>query len=285
MLLRILTAAVLLPVVVVLVWWGPAGLLAAVAAFVAILALTEFFHLGERLGLRAFRLWTAVCAAFLFYAQYSLGGVRSHSLGAGLTIVGSSASRAIPVDAVLLIFLWGAAGCALASRRALREILPAISVSSAGLLFIALPFSYLVRINEIQVVGRQLVLFTLCFIWAGDILAYFVGRFFGRVAMAPAISPKKTWEGAVANCFASLLVAIAFAHWMQWDMARMLVIAGVGNIAGQMGDLVESAYKRGASVKDSSSLLPGHGGMLDRIDSLILASPAVWLLLGLWSLR
>ena len=95
--------------------------------------------------------------------------------------------------------------------------------------------------------------------------------------MAPALSPKKTWEGAFANVLGSLLVAIFFAKWMQVDAATLLIIAALANIAGQMGDLIESAYKRGAVVKDSSSLLPGHGGMLDRIDSLILASPVVWI--------
>jgi phosphatidate cytidylyltransferase len=94
--------------------------------------------------------------------------------------------------------------------------------------------------------------------------------------MAPALSPKKTWEGAIANLIAALLVAVFFARWMQVETASLLVVAGLANIAGQMGDLIESAYKRGAVVKDSSSLLPGHGGMLDRVDSLILAAPVVW---------
>jgi phosphatidate cytidylyltransferase len=94
--------------------------------------------------------------------------------------------------------------------------------------------------------------------------------------MAPALSPKKTWEGAFANVVGSLLVAIFFAHWMHVDAVSLLAIAGLANVAGQMGDLTKSAYKRGAGVKDSGSLLPGHGGVLDRIDSLILASPVVW---------
>ena len=120
------------------------------------------------------------------------------------------------------------------------------------------------------------MLFTLCLIWAGDMLAYFVGRSLGHLPMAPALSPKKTWEGAIANVIASLLVAVLFARWMQADTMNLLVIAGLANVAGQMGDLIKSAYKRGAVVKDSGTLLPGHGGMLDRIDSLILAAPVVW---------
>jgi len=276
MLLRILTALVLIPIVVALVWWGPAWLLAAVAALIAILALLEFFDLGERIAMRPFRKWTVVCAAGLFYSQYSLGLVETHSLAEGYSIVRSAAGGVLSIEAVLLVFVFGAVVTGLTTRWALHEVLPAMAISSAGLLFVALPFSYLVRINEINLVGRKLVLFTLCLVWAGDILAYFVGKGLGRVPMAPALSPKKTWEGALGNLLASLLVGVFFAKWLQVDAIQMLVIAGLANVAGQMGDLIESAWKRGAVVKDSSNLLPGHGGLLDRIDSLILASPIVW---------
>jgi phosphatidate cytidylyltransferase len=276
MLLRIFTALVLIPIVVALVWWGPAWLLAAIAALIAIVALLEFFDLGERIAMRPFRKWTIVCAAGLFYAQYSLGLVETRSFAQGYSIVRSAAGGVLSIEAVLLVFVFGAVVIGLATRWALHEVLPAIAISSAGLLFVILPFSYLVRINEITLVGRKLVLFTLCLIWAGDILAYFVGKGLGRVPMAPALSPNKTWEGALGNVLASLLVGVFFAKWLQIEAAQMLVIAGLANIAGQMGDLIESAWKRGAVVKDSSNLLPGHGGVLDRIDSLILASPIVW---------
>ena len=181
---------------------------------------------------------------------------------------------------MLLIFVFGlviAVACHAPSASSMCAF-SAVSISSAGLLLIALPFSYLVRVNEIVPGGRDLVLFTLFLIWAGDTLAYFTGRTFGRIPFAPILSPKKTWEGAIANFGASLLVAVAFAHWMQLDVVVALtVVAGFANVAGQMGDLIKSAYKRAAAVKDSGTLLPGHGGMLDRIDSLILAGPVVWL--------
>jgi phosphatidate cytidylyltransferase len=276
MLLRILTALVLIPIVVALVWWGPAWILAGVAALIAIVALLEFFDLGERIAMRPFRKWTVACTAGLFYSQYSLGLVETHSLAEGYSIVRSAAGGVLSIEAVLLVFVFGAVVTGLTTRWALHEVLPAMAISSAGLLFVALPFSYLVRINEINLVGRKLVLFTLCLVWAGDILAYFVGKGLGRVPMAPALSPKKTWEGALGNVLASLLVGVFFAKWLQVDAIQMLVIAGLANVAGQMGDLIESAWKRGAVVKDSSNLLPGHGGVLDRIDSLILASPIVW---------
>ncbi len=291
MLLRIATAAVLIPVVVALVWWGPPEALAAVAAGIALAAMWEFFSLGERVGMPGFRKWAMACAAGIFYSQYVAGMIESHtihSLDVTITKLGyHSTPPDVTVDLVLIVFLFGAVVIGLSTRRPLQDVLPAISISSAALLFVALPFSYLVRVNEISGesaagghAGRQLVLFTLILIWAGDMLAYFVGKSLGRVSMAPALSPKKTWEGAVANFAASLLVAVFFARWMQVETVTMLIIAGAANIAGQAGDLIESAYKRGAVVKDSGTLLPGHGGVLDRVDSLILAAPVVWIL---WS--
>jgi len=237
------------------------------------------------MGLRAFDKWTIVCAAALFYAQYSTGQIETHSLAGGVSIIREAAGGTISVELVFLIFVFGMAAIALGTRRALHDILPGMAISAAGLVFVALPFSYLVRISEIERTGRQLVLLTLCLIWAGDTLAYFVGKGLGRLPMAPALSPKKTWEGALANLVGSLLVAVFFAKWMQSDAFPLLILAGLANVAGQVGDLTQSAYKRGAAVKDSGALLPGHGGVLDRIDSLILAAPVVWIVQQWLALR
>jgi len=276
MLLRILTAVVLIPLVVALVWWAPAAVTAAAAALVAILALVEFFELAERVGLRAFRKWTMFSAALLFYAQYSLGLVETHTLSGGVSIVRDAAGGVVSIEAVLLVFAFGCVSIGMARRQPVADVLPSMAASAAGFVFVAFPFSYLLRLNEIERVGRELILFTMCLIWAGDVLAYFVGRSLGRIPMAPALSPKKTWEGALGNMIASLLVGVLFARWMQMDALTLIMIAALGNIAGQMGDLIESAFKRGAAVKDSGTLVPGHGGVLDRIDSLILAAPVVW---------
>src|SRR3984885_603761 len=279
MLRRILTAAVLIPLVVALIWWAPPLAVAAAGAIVVLLAMHEFFALGDRMGLRAYRRWTMLCTVGLIYAQWMKGLEIHHAVGSDGDLIAHAAGAFSSVEFVAIIFVFGAAMIGIFTRQAVADILPALAMSSAAVAFIAFPFSYLLRILENPETGRQFVLFTLVLVWAGDMLAYFIGRAFGHARMAPALSPKKTWEGAAANLAASLAVASFFARWVGMDGITLFVIAGLANIAGQLGDLIESAYKRGAGTKDSSSLLPGHGGVLDRIDSLILAAPVVW-----WSL-
>src|SRR5579864_2514171 len=126
MLRRILTAVVLIPIVVALVWWGPPLLLAGVAAIVAIVALHEFFTLGERVSMHGFRNLTMLCAAGLFYAQYAAGMVETHSLGGGDLLIRDAARGAVSLELVFLIFLFGAVSIGLATRRPLHDVLPAI---------------------------------------------------------------------------------------------------------------------------------------------------------------
>jgi phosphatidate cytidylyltransferase len=124
-------------------------------------------------------------------------------------------------------------------------------------------------------------------VWTGDIAALYVGRNFGRHKLAPQISPNKSWEGSAASVVGSLLIAallVSLARWLgsgtplhfPGPLVRWLGLAVLLNVFAQVGDLVESAIKRGAGVKDSGAMLPGHGGILDRIDALLLAAPALW---------
>jgi phosphatidate cytidylyltransferase len=282
---RIVTGAILIPIVVALVYFGPSWLVTIVAGVVGLLAMMEFFRLSAQMGLRGFRLWTMLCAAALFYAQWLTGTMEVHRLSSGTEIITHIfAGDYFSAEAVFLIFLFGAALAGVATRVAIADVLPAIAASSAALIFVAWPFSYLVRMDGNLSTGPVLVLFALAIVWAGDTVAYFVGKSMGRTKMAPALSPKKTWEGALGNVIGSLIVGYCFARWQNGDVMAWLATAVLANIAGQVGDLVESAYKRGAGVKDSGAMLPGHGGMLDRIDSLIFAAPVVWLAAG-WLLQ
>jgi phosphatidate cytidylyltransferase len=141
--------------------------------------------------------------------------------------------------------------------------------------------------------GPSLLLFLFFVVWAGDIAALYVGRAWGRRKLAPSISPGKTWEGSAASIVGSVVMglllvllagALARGNFgklssvlsFPGSMIGWLALAGILNVAAQVGDLIESAIKRGAGVKDSGSLLPGHGGVLDRIDALNVAAPVLW---------
>ena len=183
----------------------------------------------------------------------------------------------LPPEIALAVFLFGASALAVTGRAPLREAIPRLGVNCAALLLIALPLSFLVRIHGMDpLLGPRMVLFLLVLLWVGDSLAYFAGRSVGRYKMAPEVSPGKTWEGAAANLLGSVLVGVAGARWIALPPVHLAAMAGLANVAGQLGDLAESAYKRSAGVKDSGTILPGHGGMLDRVDSLIFATPVVW---------
>jgi len=134
---------------------------------------------------------------------------------------------------------------------------------------------------HLRAMNPRWLLFAFLLCWAGDTAALYVGKNFGRHKMAPQISPGKTWEGAGASVVVGVLVGAIFAHFLlpAAPLGMVLMIAALGNIAGQFGDLVESAYKRWGGVKDSGSSLPGHGGWLDRIDSSLLSVPVVYAVL------
>jgi phosphatidate cytidylyltransferase len=184
-------------------------------------------------------------------------------------------------------------------RTQLAGAYPAAAASAFAFAYIALPMAMLVQLRQLSA-GAFLTLYLLLVVWAGDIFAYFVGRSLGRHLMARRISPKKTWEGAAASLLASLAVGILlFNHSLQISsfLLRMgliqrrdglfglekpelwpiILLTIALNVAAQLGDLVESLIKRGAGVKDSGTILPGHGGMLDRIDALLFAAPVLWI--------
>jgi len=129
--------------------------------------------------------------------------------------------------------------------------------------------------------GKWWLLFALALNWAGDIAAMYAGKTFGKHKLAPRVSPGKSWEGAIASTIASMIFGAVYGTYLlpATPIYWVILIAAIGNIAGQTGDLAESAMKRGAGMKDSGTLLPGHGGWLDRVDSSLFAVPVVWFLL------
>jgi phosphatidate cytidylyltransferase len=277
--MRVATAVVLIPIVVGLVLWGSTALVALTLALIIVLALFEYFALGDAIGHRAYRFWTATCALLLVYVQWLAAIEPSYQLAGGLTIhrvIGRYAAGLLGLSEAFFTFVVGVAVLTLWTRRPLVEGLPAAGISSSGLLLVAFPLSFAVRLHGLGDQGPKLLLFALVITWVGDSVAYFAGRAIGKHPLAPHLSPKKTWEGSVASFAGSLLAAVVFTRWLSAPLPHLLGMAGAGNIAGQVGDLLESAYKRSAGVKDSGGMLPGHGGILDRVDALILAIPVVW---------
>jgi phosphatidate cytidylyltransferase len=162
-------------------------------------------------------------------------------------------------------------------RDNLREILPQVACEFTGAFYAFLPwhFAELLRMRSVHWLFLALALN-----WAGDSVAYYAGRALGRHRLAPVVSPKKTWEGAAGAVAGSVAFGLLYMGYFVPSVTawKVIVVAMLGNIAGQLGDLAESAIKRGAGVKDSGSLLPGHGGVLDRLDSSLFAVPVVYAL-------
>ncbi|MFZ0960731.1 MAG: phosphatidate cytidylyltransferase [Terriglobia bacterium] len=281
MLRRTLTALLLIPPVVYLIGWSPKWLFVLAVSVAIVLALREYFALCRSMGFKVFS-WVGYGASVAACVAQMLPDEMSYLI-------------AIPLLLALLLVI-----PTLALRRSteLKDYLAATSVTIFGILYIGLSLSCLVpirfsadsfslawmlesRIDPGQVLslGSRLLFLLFMVIWAGDICAYLVGRPFGRRPFFARISPRKTWEGALAGLVGSLLAAWGFAHWFfkPADMKTAILLGAWTAAAGQVGDLVESAIKRGANQKDSGTLLPGHGGFLDRIDSLLFAAPALWL--------
>jgi len=286
---RILTAVLLIPIVLGLVLRAPVPVLALVAALVALLATQELLKLSEAYKIKPFP-WPTYIFVGLFFLFLAVNPGHETPLLSTAVFAGSVAFAAVISPFVFLVIGM--------LRNNLSSAFPAAMVSAFSFAYVALPLGLLVQIRE-QVSGAFLLLYLLLLVWAGDIFAYFVGRSLGRHLMSPRISPRKTWEGTLASMIASLVVgmllykyalpissALLNAHLIEKrdglfalekpPLWPILLLSAAINVAAQFGDLVESLIKRGAGVKDSGTLLPGHGGMLDRVDALLFAAPVLW---------
>jgi phosphatidate cytidylyltransferase len=265
---RILTGGILIPLALVLVFLGPREqwLFTLAVAGVSALAGWEFLGLAEQSGAKPPRIAVLLAILALFAGTFEWPDQTTAILGI--------------LSLGLLVY------CTFVSP--VERMLPDASVSIFCLLYVGFTLVSLPALRE-EANGPSLVAFLLCAVWAGDIAALYVGKAWGRHKLAPTLSPNKTWEGTLGSLAGSLLVtgallglATLLESWNSVvltypeDVWYWLGLAVVVNAGAQVGDLAESALKRSAGVKDSGSLLPGHGGVLDRIDALLLAAPVLW---------
>jgi phosphatidate cytidylyltransferase len=264
---RVLTGLVLVLVAVAVVGWAPRWVIFLVLVAISNLALHEFYQLSEKCGLLPFRpaghlygLWL-LAEQWLFPQHMSLGALT------GFILLVLSLSLAHPSSFARAIGSSGATILGALYTGGFLSLLLAWADPLSGPGTIHLP-----------IYSRATIFFLLGVIWASDIGAYYVGRAIGKHQLAPRISPGKTIEGLVGGLIASVLVSLLFyRYWLRdYSLGTLVVLAIVLDLAGVLGDLAESAMKRGAGVKDSSSIVPGHGGVLDRIDSLLFAIPVMY---------
>ncbi|HEY1766992.1 MAG TPA: phosphatidate cytidylyltransferase [Terracidiphilus sp.] len=265
---RVLTALVLIPIVLALVFLGPRWhwLFSLAIAGVAALAGSEYLTLAERVGAKPPRLAVVVALLALFAANFEWPDSTAAAFGL----------------LCLALLVW----CTF--RGPVERMMADASAAIFCMFYIGFTLLTLTNLHE-QANGPSLVVFLLCVVWVGDSTALYVGRTWGKRKLAPSLSPGKTWAGAIGSLVGSLLATGLLLELAAQLQARdlsvlaypetlwyWLLLAVLVNIAAQMGDLAESALKRSAGVKDSGSLLPGHGGVLDRIDALLIAAPVLW---------
>ncbi len=219
-------------------------------------------------------------ALFEFY-RMCFGG-RSHSLLIGIGLTGFAAlilvtHRPDILVPILLATLIGIISVPLLSRVSLEQSLRDSAVTLFGVLYLGLTLSTL-SMTRLLPQGEWLIFFLLLVTWASDTGAYYVGTLYGRHRLAPTISPKKTVEGLVGGFFGAIIVAYAARWWFLPELSSLdcLILATLLTITGLWGDLTESAMKRSVGMKDSGGILPGHGGMLDRLDSLLFTAPVFY---------
>ena len=300
---RVLTAVILIPIVILALFKEPLWLFTLLVFGVAMLAAHEYFGIVKAQGFTPFEV---LSYAFLA-VSFGVAGFIAY-LVTNPVFPFNASLRAITIVsfvwAVPILTLWVPLLLLLAGlrREPLSRVLPDAAVSYMLLPYVGFTLGLLPILVGVPN-GAVFVLCLMLLVWSGDIAAYYVGRATGRHKLAPRISPGKSWEGAVASVMGAVVVGVAFCHfitpiadafrhvhlmstprviaqypwWLpnsnQAPLWFVALFAIAVNVSAQLGDLVESALKRGAGVKDSGTLLPGHGGVLDRIDALLFALP------------
>lgn len=265
---RLLTAALAVPLALAAVFYLPGFWFFFAVLVVFELAVLEYVHLADALapgGPNRLLLILVPLAMFALTPQMWLQSGIEPAMGMlGLAFFALS----VCLGTLVLLF-----------RVPIESGLASMGAIAYGVPYLALPAASLYHLQQLD---PWVLVLLFAIVWLGDSAAYYCGRAWGRRKLAPLVSPNKTWEGAIASLVAAL-VAAAVWSWLRLGMVStgLLVLAVVTSLAAQIGDLVESLIKRAAGAKDSGTLLPGHGGVLDRIDALLFAAPTLFFGLSL----
>jgi phosphatidate cytidylyltransferase len=264
---RIVTAAALLPILITSILIARLALLFVLIAAVAmVLALVEFWLLARKQQIRADMVAGFLGASALFTIFYFTEPGKPPDL--------------LMMQIILILLTIGALTAAMVRGAPFDRMISSTGATVLGVMYIVLLGGHLValRTGFTPELSRHLLSFFFLVIMGADSFAYYGGKTFGRHKLAPNVSPGKTWEGVVAGMLASLLLAAAAHYWFfpELPLKFALPLAAVMNVLSVIGDLTESALKRSAGAKDTARLLPGHGGVLDRMDSLLFNAPLIY---------
>jgi len=259
---RELAAAIAIPIVFAVLFLAPPLAFDLLVAAIALAALWEFYRLAEKTGMPVAKSVGMAFGAAVLLGWASLWGFGNIALWGLLLLVVLSCISQLFARVEVSIALGGASGTVF------------------GVLSIALPATAMCYLRSIS---PRAVLLLFLLVWGCDSFAYYTGKTFGRRKLAPRVSPNKTWEGTIGGLVGGILIGAAAGTWWvfpELGPLRGALVGALATSAGQLGDLVESLWKRGAGVKDSGTFLPGHGGFYDRVDSLLFAAPVLAVFIG-----
>lgn len=258
---RVLTALVALPLLLFATWWSSPYLFVAIAALATLAALHEFYDIADRAGAPPFRIVGFTSVALILGLAAGVGP-EWNALVLALTTV------------IVMIATLGRVDDK-------SRILVSSAATLLGVLYVGVLGSYLVAVRMLvappQIAAKLITMF-FAIVMMSDTAAYYTGRTFGKHKLAPRVSPAKTIEGSIGGLIGSTAGAVAakYIFFPELPLAHAIALGAGMGIVGQVGDLVESLLKRGSDVKDAASILPGHGGFLDRLDSMLLNAPILY---------